>query len=385
MSMMGSRVTNLAYAFDGLQQTHVPLVAKSAQGFFPAGFADDQGLYYFIPWMARATGLSFQVSAYLFLFSIVLAGWLLGSWGFWKIFKPVWLRLAASALLLVFCLETYRKVEDIYLVMLFTVLAFVPNLLAFSRNGKNSWKELWPWFTLGTVVLGYCNFIRSQSGNGILLFMAVWLVLNNGIPWKRKVPLFLVLLACSQVSVFHFKALWKNRDAYLQANQPGYQLPVNGHPFWHSVYIGFGYLPNPYGLQYADEVAAAKVASVDPKIPYCSPQYEKVLEGATLDFVRSHPLFALKTFFMKALKLLGYAAFFANAGILCAFYRRIPWAELLPMLVCGAFYALPGLLVVPFKIYALGMIAMALVFGIYAVGLALEKYLQQRQGAKPWN
>jgi hypothetical protein len=135
-----------------------------------------------------------------------------------------------------------------------------------------------------------------------------------------------------------------------------------------------GFLPNPYGIQYSDKVAADKVASVDPKIGYCTPEYDAVLKQATLQIVKNDPGFILRTILAKALQLAWDLLIFANLGLLCFFYVRPGWREVLPVAAAGSFYALPGILVMPTQPYVLGMISMATVFGITQIGLALEKY-----------
>ncbi len=382
MIIMSGRLNTLVQTLDGLNSTGIPLIAKSGDRLFAAGFTDDLGIYYFVPEIAKGFGIPLQTALNLFLLAFILLGWFLGCCGFLRIFKNPTARLLSVAGLFLLAYLAFAKISDVYVVMMFAVSAFVPNFLAFSRTGEANWKILGPWFALGGLLLGYCNFIRSQSGTGLVLFLFVWLILNGFISWKNKAVYFFALLVCFRISGLQFETLEKTRDAYLEKAVPQYQ-PLNiSHPFWHSVYIGLGYLPNQYGIEYRDGVAAAKVASIDPKVAYCSPEYEKILKASTLEIVKTNPVFVLKTILMKALKLFGYFLIFANFGILFLFYVRPSWREILPMAAGGFFYSLPGLLVVPMKPYVLGMISMSVVFGCYLISSGLEKILQGRETQK---
>ncbi len=382
MIILSWRLTTLGQTLEALNSTGVPLVAKSGGRFFASGFTDDLGIYYFVPELAKGLGLPLQTALNLFLLTFILSGWLLGSYGFLRIFKNATARLLSVAGLFLLAYLAFAKISDVYVVMMFAVTAFVPNFIAFSRSGERDWKKLLPWFTLGGLVLGYCNFIRSQAGTGIVLFLFVWLILNHSISWKGKAAFFFVLLVCFRLPTLQFKMMEKTRDAFLEEAVSQYR-PLNiRHPFWHSVYIGLGYLPNKYGIEYRDGSASDKVASIDPKAAYCSPEYEKILKASTLGIVKTDPFFFLKTVLLKARKIFGYFLAFANLGILFLFYVRPSWRELLPMAAGGLFYSLPGLLVIPINAYVLGMISMSVVFGVYMVSSGLEKYLQGREATK---
>jgi len=67
-----------------------------------------------------------------------------------------------------------------------------------------------------------------------------------------------------------FHHLYARRDSFLW-QQPNALIEVaRGHPFWHSVYIGLGWVKNSEVPAYLDAVAAAKVHELRPDAEYCS-------------------------------------------------------------------------------------------------------------------
>jgi hypothetical protein len=144
-----------------------------------------------------------------------------------------------------------------------------------------------------------------------------------------------------------------------------------------------GYLDNSYGIKYEDSVAFSKVLTVNPKAVWCSKEADDIIKKITFQFVEDHPLFFLKTLAAKALKLLLYFLKCSNLGFLCFFYVRPAWREMVPLAAGAVFYCLPGLLVMPYLAYVFGMVAMSTVFGIYMFGLAIEEFIQSKDGLIP--
>lgn len=67
-----------------------------------------------------------------------------------------------------------------------------------------------------------------------------------------------------------------------------------GHPFWHTVYIGLGVVPNRYGIAYNDSDAVAYVRSVDAAAPYVGSEYESILRNRVLHLITHDPGFVLR-------------------------------------------------------------------------------------------
>jgi hypothetical protein len=103
------------------------------------------------------------------------------------------------------------------------------------------------------------------------------------------------------VSVFiYFGHLIKERDSYYYSKiGSAYKSPLNHHVFWHSVYCGFGFLNNKYGIIWQDENAMEKVASLDPNAHYGSAEYNAILKKLILNLIKIDPHFFLRTIFAK--------------------------------------------------------------------------------------
>ena len=74
-----------------------------------------------------------------------------------------------------------------------------------------------------------------------------------------------------------------------------------GHPFWHTTYIGLGYLPNDWDIRYYDAIAYRDVLREDPKARFLGPAYGRILRDRYFKLVSSQPLFALKDYGAKLL------------------------------------------------------------------------------------
>jgi hypothetical protein len=159
----------------------------------------------------------------------------------------------------------------------------------------------------------------------------------------------------------------------LKAHQPNYHPVLRQHPFWHTVYIGLGYLSNDYGLAYKDIVAAKKAHELAPDAPYCSPEYETALKTAVIDLLRKDPVFVVGTLLAKFGAVLVYFLFAANFGLLAAIRYPKSWAVEVAFVAGLAFNALFGLVAVPRLSYLEGFIAFAMLYGVISLDVALQK------------
>ena len=66
---------------------------------------------------------------------------------------------------------------------------------------------------------------------------------------------------------------------------------------------------------------------------------------------------------------------------LAIFYVKPPFRIFFPFVLAAAFYALPGILVMPLEAYVSGLVSMAAIFGIYMICLAVEKYKRTKSHA----
>jgi len=370
---MEYRYTELGRAIDGLQSTGTPLVSEGDGGYLPAGFTDDQGIYYFIPRLADLFGISLDQAINLFFGSLWLTGTLIALASFFIIFKH-WSSRAIAAggvLALLFVALHYR---DVYSAFFFAVTTTVPLFLVLDVCKPKSPLLYFASLAWSGLMLGYCNFVRCYSGVGVLLFLFAWIFLKKSWAKREKVLFAAALIFFSLIPSLHFKRLVHQRDAFLTTAQPAYQSITVTHPIWHTVYVGLGYLKNEYNIQYLDDYARNTVHSIDPTAAYCSDEYSQILKNQFFKIVRENPWFIIKTFLAKFLILILKSLFFVNFGLFFYFSLKPSLETIFPFLAAGSFYAIPGLLALPLNCYVFGMLSIAALFGIFMTGLGLDKY-----------
>ena len=222
MPMMEYRHDELGKVLDGLNHTQVPLIAEYKGYYQVAGYGDDQGLYYFIPSIAKFFGISLEHAIDVFFGSLWFIATMMAICSFLLIFKHWNSRLISTLglLMLAFIATHYR---DVYSAFFFAVVATVP--LFILSNQKKYGFNLFVILALAfsAVVSGYCNYVRCYSGTGVLLFIVLWICLNENLAIKEKILSALVLSAFVCIPFFHFTILEDKRDTFLKNIQPTYQ------------------------------------------------------------------------------------------------------------------------------------------------------------------
>ena len=369
-TLMSERYQQLRRAFEGYQRTGVPLVAFDGNSFYGAGFSDDLGAYYLIPRLASVLDLRLAMAADVFLGTILCGSFLIGFIGFVFLFRRGLSRtIALIALLLLFGVSFLAG--DVYVVLSSTAVALIPWLLYFVKRGV---VDVWlVTFALGAgLCAGFANLIRGHSGTGFMLFIAIAVLFAIRCGWRSRILVTAVTLAACAAPSLYFHTLLDRRDAYLNAVQPGTPPVRVQHPFWHSVYIGFGFLSNEMVPAYQDRVAGYKVTSVSPSVSYLSAEYEGILKKEVFSLIRNHRSFVVMTLAAK-MGVIGLALLLStNVGLLAAVLYPKPWPIELAFWLAIAFNSLFGLLVVPHPKYLLGFIAFGTLYAVVSIDRALE-------------
>jgi hypothetical protein len=180
------------------------------------------------------------------------------------------------------------------------------------------------------------------------------------------------LLVGLLIPVIYFRGLVARRDSFLLAAQPEYSRPLNQHPFWDTVYLGFGFIDNPYVPDFRNELSAAKVASISPSTPYLSPEYDRIIRTEALRLVRDHPLFVLTTVVAKVCIVALLLLACCNFGLFAAVSNPMPWTMELAFGSALAFNSLFGIIALPEIQYLLGFMAFGILYGIFSLAYALE-------------
>jgi len=371
MVIMQCRYTALQEALAGYDKTGVPLVAYNGKALLPAGFSDDIGTYYFIPKIAHTFSLSITQSINIFFVGMLLISLILSVTGFFLLFRSWTSRFISVVGLLGLAFLAFR-IGDVYLIFVYTILSLIPIFLYLIQNEKL--KTIFTAFIfLSGIGIGTAHYSRSHAGTAVLIFLIIMLMLYLKRGWREKLGLVALLLVGFSVSAIYFNALLSHRETYLVLNQPNYKPVVGSHPFWHSVYLGFGFLNNDYGIKYSDSFAFNKVRSISPKTIYLSQEYETILKGEVIKIVKYDRHFVVYTAFAKIGVAFFYLLVCANIGLLASIFYPKGWSMELAFWLAIGFNALFGILVVPSSAYFLGFIALATVYGITSIGYAIQQ------------
>lgn len=371
MQIMGERLGRLKEAIRGYDETGTPLIFFDGEVFRPAGITDHIGANYFIPLLARSFDLEALEAATYFYYGVMWSSLVIGFIGSCFLFRS-WISRGLTFLGLVWLARILIYSGDLYVVPPATIVALLPWFLYFSKKNK-----LTPTFLvfcfLSGVVIAFSNSIRIQGATGILFFMGIIIAFFVQLPKKSKIQLISIVGAGLLIPYLYFSYLSHQRDAVLSQKIENYQTPPERNVFWHSIYIGFGFLNNPMGIVYQDAVAENKVRSISPDTVKRSPEYAQILKNEVLFLIRYKTNFVLYTVFSKIGIMLFFLLKSAHVGLIAAYFypkrRSLDFAFVSALLFSSLF----GILVMPLVHYVLGFIAFSLFYGLVSMNEAIER------------
>ena len=371
MKLMPARLERIDQTIQGYEQTGIPLVYFDGMKLGPVGATDGTGIYYFIPLLARLFDLNAQQAASSFYYGIIGISFVLSFSGSCLLFRS-WVSRGLALLGLIWLGVITIKSGAVYSVPPATVAAVIPWFLYFSKRSKFTFALLAFCFLSGVIVM-ISNSIRVHGATGLILFMGIVIFFFTQYSLKEKFKLTTAFILGLLIPLTFYSYLKWERDAYLtqeaKINLPEKQI----HLFWHHIYIGFGYLNNPLGIEYKDSVAFDKVRSISPNTEIFTKEYVKILKEEVFKLIGSHKNFVLHTVFAKIGVMLFFFVYAANLGLIAAYYypkkRALEYAFLIAILFSSA----PGILVMPFRNYILGFIALSLFYGLVSMNEAVER------------
>lgn len=373
VTLMNSRAKSLATAIDVVDHGGPPLLGSTkpyaerwqttpSQSYFAAGFSDDPGIYVYLPEAGHVLGVSNPLTLLKWFsygsFALLIAFYPLL---FYELFGSIAAAIFAPVGPTAFA---FGANSDIYWIAAWCALAVLPVLMLVVARRWRGWSAA-ACIAAG-VVASYASSIRSEAGLGVAI-AALGVVLLHAPEWRRRLLVgAAVVLAYLSIRPLTINALQAYRDheirAYIRTHSIWHESSSTGHPFWHSAYIGLGYLPNRWGIFWSDASAADYVHRVDPKAPYLSARYSSILEHRYFTILREDPGFVLRTYAKKAAIELNQALGHFVLGLillppllLFGSRRRLlrRWVLIvLPTLVIGF---LPPVLTLP-GVYGLGFI-----------------------------
>ncbi len=372
IQMMPWRLENLQATIDGFRASGSLLATKAGSAYGKADVSDDPGLYLFAGPLGAWLGLDATQAAALFFLALLTIALVVGSLGVWRAFSTLGARgigvVALGALAV-----TAAKVGDVYVASAAVLMALVPWLLVVVRG--RAARPLIMFAAAAGLLAGMSNLIRSHSGTAFVLVAIVAIALATWAPAKVRAIATVTLVAAMLVAPAGLSLIHRQRDAFLATVEQLPPIAASGHPLWHSVYIGLGYVPNDHGITYLDEVAFAHVQKRSPGALAGSDESESILREEVFRLAKTDPGFIARGVGAKVGVIVVYLLVFANVGLLAVVLARPPWAELVPLLLGLAFTALPGILAIPAPNYLLGFIASATLIGVVGIDSWLARHI----------
>jgi hypothetical protein len=360
LGMMPSRERDLNYAYTGLQQTHTSLVGIDDRGspVFLGAF-DDPGIYYLFPKLASLLQCNVVLLAQItYLLIIIFATTII-----WFSFKDKAQSmqqkiLLSSVCLFLFALNIFKS--DVYTFSYLGVAIIPYGIRQVSMHKRYSYMII---FIL--VALSFkLNFFRSHSGTISLVFFAFYFLFVIK-KWKTTVAFFASVALVFIANYFITNNIAENRNKWFTTNTTISIDESLSHPFWHSAYIGLGFLPNSLGLSYNDQVAMDKVYSMHPGVLFCGKVYETTLKQEYLKILKMETWYFVKVHLVKIFMVLGLFLFLLNIQIKKLLKLKLSQSLILPFAASILFAALPAIIVVPRINYLNAFITLCLVLFLH--------------------
>jgi virulence-associated protein VagC len=302
--LSGARTQELTQLLAAHSHGLGPMVELVGPGAFrPAGLTDDPGSYLYVPWLASILHTN-SVDTLLRTPYVLCMALLVGSYPYlmWRLTRS---RLAALiAPILVLVSFSVADWQGFYWVPEWALAVTVPWLLFLARNRSASLRSV----IAIAAIAGVAGTFRANTGLGILvaLGIVVWVATISS---RMRIIATLLAVGAYLVMGSGILDLAYQARAKHMGHRPIYGYGIagftnwsdrGGHPFWHTVYIGLGVVPNHFGISYSDSVAAAYVHSVDPNAAFVSPRYETILRKRVIQIAETDPGFVVKAEARKA-------------------------------------------------------------------------------------
>lgn len=363
---MPTRFQHLEQTIRGYQMTGVPLIEHNGSSFLPAGVSDDTGIYYFIPKISSLLNLNLEHSIFIFFSGLLICSMLISFFSIWNILQKTSQRIFAGAFLLVLCIYLILR-GDIYILSATTALTIIPLCYYLQRKKLKNYLVIIIYLVFGFLI-SMSNFIRSNSATSVLLFLFVFTIIEYR--YNRKMILFLLVFLFIGILLGNTKinSLKHERDSFLTNAGIRTENFIDGHVFWHSVYLGFGFLNNNYGIQYNDDFAYSLAKRIKPDIVLHSEEYENLIKAEVIKLVKNDPWFIIKTMAAKFGVVLFYLLLFSNIGIYYIIKSLKNYKFSIPITLALIFNLSFPILVMPFPGYMIGSVAIIMIFSILSLG-----------------
>jgi len=362
------RYANLRRAVEGYWRTGVLLTAVNRDRLVAAGYDDDVAIFFLVSAVASWFHMGLDGAIYVVFIGLICLSLLLGLSGVFALTRSRLERVLGLVVLIAVVAIAYRLGGDIYVIPALVPVALVPWAIYFVARGTD--REFLVYAAGTGLFLGFSRFLRIDSMMPTLAFVGLLIAVGSR---RRRQPRLLalgVMAIALLIPALFFSRLMHERDAYLQARVGGYHAALGHHVIWHNIYIGMGFLSNPYVPGYCDQAGIDVVEAAMPGAAYLSPAYESVLKSKVFELLKLHPRFVLFSLFSKIGVAVLMLLIAANLGLLAALRTPKPWGMEMAFWCAIILSAIPGILAVPVPKYMTGLLAFAIMYSAYSIGFA---------------
>ncbi len=373
------REQHLELLLKGLQKTNVPLIEFDGTQLLPAAMADDIGMYILIPKLASLLSWDIKTTIAIFFPALMFIACCFNIWGFLRLFHSWQARCIAIAGSLALAKISLTSM-DVYCAPAALVLALTPWALYYLQKEISVGSRFF--FLFAGLACGLSHYIRGYSGTTLLLLIGILLLRNHKFSLPDKIISF-GTLACGYALVFaYFTSCLNQYQAFVNEELPQYAWVQPHHPFWHTIYAGFGFISNDLNLAFNDTAPGQRVFAIDPTlqtnssagpwdIPLSHQKYEAILRAEVFSLIKHHTFYVVRVMVAKFGLLLFYLLLFANFGLFFISCLSASVTTAFGVALCWS--ALPGLIAIPNFLYLTGYSTLAGLFGLICLSTIADR------------
>jgi hypothetical protein len=317
---------------------------------------DDPGLYVILPLEAMLFGGDDIVALlrWTFIWAFALLFALAPVWAF-EVSRSLGAALLSPAALLPALPSLLNS--DIYWISYWCLLICLPGLALLAR-ARGRHRVFAASIAALMILASLASFVRSFAGLPAFL-AAELLIFMEHASWRIRASFAAIALVANLiVTPIAAGTLVAMRDQRIV----GTVAPPPITTVWHSVYLGLGYLSNPYGIRYDDNIAFEHALREDPSLRFLGPGYGDTLLRLITRIATNDPIFIAETVGTKVAVVTSHVVsrfwpllLLLPLALLVGPRRHQARRHALLAIPAVAYGALPPILVVPYVQYELGL------------------------------
>ena len=196
--------------------------------------------------------------------------------------------------------------------MIGAMTIFYLSFLIFFLKSRAKFKPFW--FGFYFLVAGIANIVRNGDGTiGIFLVLGVLLIMarQKGLaktfaflaPVNSSLFLrpFLLVIFC--IFIYFLPSFILGSARYFRDKvyfNSGHSNRLTYHGFWNGAFMGLGYVPNPYGLNWDDDLPISFARKIDPAVKFHTDKYNEIMRYLYITYSFKYPHLWLGNLIAKA-------------------------------------------------------------------------------------